>query len=125
MADPKPIRKPSIKTLRDKADALFSMRIRLRDQREIGHCHLCNKPIQCVSHLFTRSTYALRWDDRASFGSCSGCNCSHEYRPEIYTAWFIKKYGHELYLELESIHHKAEKVGRERIEEIIAMMRGG
>jgi len=42
----------------------------------------------------------------------------HEYQPEIYTSWFIDRYGAEVYHELVRESNTPKKLRAEDIEEI-------
>lgn len=71
-----------------------------------GRCVTCGKVenLQC-GHLITRARYGVRWDLLNCNVQCSGCNFRHEYNPEIYTRWFLNKYGQAEY---ESLCNKSE-----------------
>jgi hypothetical protein len=43
------------------------------------------------------------------------CNFLHEHKPEIYTAWFIREFGAEVYQQLVS---EAESVGKLSVEQL-------
>lgn len=71
------MRKPSRKTLKRKADKLFSEKV-----REVGMCELaglddikCGGNLQCM-HIIGRSNYNLRWD---SYNAICGCSGHHRY----------------------------------------------
>lgn len=50
-----------------------------------------------LGHLITRGANSVRFDFRNLHITCKKCNYIHEYRPEIYTNYFIKTYGAEEY----------------------------
>jgi hypothetical protein len=79
-------------------DKVFSEYIKLRDDRKCVICGTDKLP-QC-GHLITRSCSRLRWDPRNAACQCAGHNLQHEYRPEIFTTWFIQTRGLETYNEL-------------------------
>jgi hypothetical protein len=77
-----------------KADEWMSKYIRARDR----HCVTSGATENLTnSHLITRSKYATRWDEMNCHCQSSGENMRHEYQPEIYTDWWIRKYGEEAY----------------------------
>lgn len=86
------------KCLEIQLDKVFSEYIKLRDNY---HCVICNtdQSPQC-GHLITRSCSRLRWDPRNAACQCAGHNLQHEYRPEIFTNWYIQEHGLEVYKEL-------------------------
>ena len=95
------------KLLIKKADSLLSRYIIRRD----GQCVTCGSSSQLTNgHLISRVCFALRWDLRNCNCQCVGCNLRHEYRPEIYTQWFIRKYGVEEYEKMVQKSYQIEKV---------------
>lgn len=85
------------KKLISKLDKVFSEYIRKRDKR----CITCGHTEQLTnSHLITRSKYSVRWSELNCHCQCRGCNMLHEFQPEHYTNWFIKKYGLKKYQNL-------------------------
>ena len=86
------------KKLIKKLDDVFSKYIRARDG---GKCVLCGSDyILQAGHLITRRNYATRWDEDNVFAQCRSCNYTHVNHPEIYTSWYIGKYGAEAYQKL-------------------------
>lgn len=91
----------------DRADRYFSLYIRERDRR----CVVCNTTeLLTCGHLITRSFYATRWDPMNAFGQCKGCNFRHEHDPHPFTAYFLRRYGEEVYLELQRKSHEPYKI---------------
>ena len=75
----------------------------MRDVRLIQEkkCVTCGEdgskvPLQ-LGHLITRGANSVRFDWRNLHIQCKSCNYIHEFRPEIYTSWFIRTYGVEEY----------------------------
>ena len=117
------MRKKSEKTkLKDKIHSVMR-EIRLRDE---PRCVICgddgSKSCLQLGHLITRGANSVRFDWRNLHTQCLICNNIHEYRPEIYTLWFINKYGKEEYESLvrDSKQIKQWKMGelRELLEEM-------
>lgn len=98
ISKPKPVKQKSQrKRLIKRLDDLTREIVLVRDQR----CVTCGKieNLQC-GHLITRAKYGVRWDLKNCNVQCQGCNFRHEYNPEIYTRWFLNKYGLEEYQSL-------------------------
>ena len=99
-------------------NSTFSKYIRARD----GHrCGLCGSNTTLTnSHLITAECTALRWNEMNCHCQCRSCNIRHEHYPEIYTLWFIKKFGLEAYDELvtTSLMRKVPLPDEEKIEEM-------
>lgn len=85
------------KALEKELDRLTSLIVRKRD----GFCVTCGSRdnLQC-GHLIKRGRKWTRWDLRNCNCQCASCNIKHNYYPEIYTEWFIGKYGLDLYKSL-------------------------
>ena len=83
------------KQLIKRLDAAFSLLIRLRTQKEIGHCAFCPKPIEHCFHFITRAKYSIRWDAMNAIGSCAGCNYRNEFDPSPFIYYFIKRWGQQ------------------------------
>ena len=83
------------KCLEIQLDKVFSEYIKLRDDY---HCVICGTDQQPqAGHLITRSCARLRWHKLNGHCQCASHNLQHEYRPEIYTSWFIGTYGVDEY----------------------------
>lgn len=84
-----------------KADKALSEYVRERTKKMYGNCPLCEKkPVQCCFHFISRRRKILRWDARNVVGACHTCNYVEQNWPDLSRAWFIKKYGVDLYLSL-------------------------
>lgn len=55
--------------------------------------------MQC-GHLITRAKRSIRWDLRNCSVQCAGCNIKHEFYPEVYTRWYLGKFGEPSYHKL-------------------------
>lgn len=93
-AKPKKVKR---KTLRNKADKLFSAII-----RRVGYCEFANKdtihcggPLQCA-HIETRGNYAIRWRLENALCLCGGHHwwyTNHEKKwQEMIKKWFPIKW---------------------------------
>lgn len=78
----KKIKKPSIKTLRNKADKLYQELGRLNYDK----CLVCGKPMSCLHHYHPKSSCsALRYDLDNGIPLCAGCHFSHHNgNPDIH-----------------------------------------
>ena len=92
--------KKQLKRLTNKADKVFSLYIRERDNQLYNKvCPLCNKkPIQCCFHFVTRKRKSVRWDHQNSCGGCHTCNYLENYFSDLSRYWYIKKFGADQYL---------------------------
>jgi len=82
------------KKLIKQCDDLVSLIVRKRD----GRCVCCGSMENLTDgHLITRTCRIIRWDLTNNNCQCKGCNFRHEFRPEKYTQWWIKKYGMNAY----------------------------
>ena len=102
----------------NRADTAFSRYIRARDN---WVCFICGKTgydrdgvLQC-GHLITRSKHSVRWDERNAACQCSGCNRSHEFQPEIFTALWIEHHGVDAYHKLV---YDSNQIVKRSVEEI-------
>lgn len=101
---------PSRKALVKQLDLLYSKAVRNRDAKLTGGvCVLGCGPIECVSHLITRSKYSVRWDLDNGTGQCHSANFRHEFDPHIYTSWYINAKGLDAYNSLVEKSHKIAK----------------
>jgi rubredoxin len=77
---------------------IFSLYIRERDGYK---CVICGRTRESTviqnGHLITCSSGSTQFDELNCHCQCRDCNYTHEYHPEIYTSWFIKKYSLEAY----------------------------
>lgn len=111
------VRVTPIKNLERELDALLKTYVILRDKK----CVCCGtKENLTPGHLITRGAKSVRWDILNVACQCSGCNFKHEFRPEIYTQWFIKTYGNDLYDVLVERSRQPRKFTRTDLEQIKA-----
>ena len=104
-------RKKLIKDL----DVLVSLIVRARDKR----CVCCGSMERLTDgHLITRNCKIIRWDLTNNNCQCASCNFTHEFRPERYTEWWIKKYGLDAYEELVAQSKLTKKWTIEELENI-------
>lgn len=96
------MKKPTRKYLVKKLDDLTRKIIRLR---EPNYCVVCGSVESLnLGHIFSRKTYATRWDIEESGNchiQCAGCNFRHNDDALPYYNWYIKNFGQEKLNELE------------------------
>lgn len=113
----KRVKKPSLPKLMKKADKVFSEWIRNRDNHQ---CVVCGSTyIVQNGHLIARGKKATRFDEKNCNAQCSSCNYKHNFEPQHYTSWFIKKYGEQEYLNLVELSKTIKKFNRYELEELI------
>ena len=85
------MRKPSRKTLRNKADKLWSELVR---QRNKGRCEICSKLATNPHHIIGRKNLTLRHDPRNGVNLCYYCHVgsktSAHNDPLGFQDWLIK-----------------------------------
>lgn len=112
---------------KDLLDKVFSMYIRLRDQRRFGQCVICNqRPIACCFHFLPRGNTAIRWDADNAVGACCACNY-HEhmnrgraYSDDKYLSLHIRLIGEGRRQRLEQL---ARKPFKKSADELLDMKR--
>jgi hypothetical protein len=111
---------PSLKGLKAKADAVFSLFIRRRDKNKCVLCNLTHRDvnIQC-GHLIKRGKMSTRYDEINCHALCSGCNYKDNFEPQHYIIWFIHNYGSKPYEDLVDKSKKLVRANREFFLDII------
>ncbi|MGI5828440.1 MAG: hypothetical protein ACOX6V_05470 [Patescibacteria group bacterium] len=100
------MRKPTTKTLKLKADRLFSQLVRMRNVCE--WCGAKNDTLQCA-HVFSRKYLNTRWASLNCLCLCAKCHFKAHQEPVEFVE-FVKKYlGEETYAELRRLRHKIYK----------------
>lgn len=112
-------RKPSIKSLRNKLDRVFSEYIRGRDAGK--PCITCGKmvPLQC-GHFIKRQHLATRWDERNCAGQCVRCNLYLGGAQDEFAAAIVQKYGVSVLAQLLAKKHVTVKMTRSDYETMIS-----
>lgn len=117
---------PSISTLKNKLDDLFSRYIRFRDVGSIdGYCACvsCGKmfhyrELDC-GHFIPRGTLSIRWDEQNAHAQCHHCNRFREDAYIDYTLWMMDTYGEEVVERLRAEKHKTTYFRRNEYEIMI------
>ena len=106
-----------------KADAIFSIWIRTRDGYR---CVLCNSTVRVQNgHLIARGKRAVRFDVKNCNAQCSRCNYKHEFEPQHYISWFLRKWGEGEYLDLVDKSKPIYKFSRSELEDLCEKYRIG
>lgn len=113
-------KKPAVKTLRNKADKLWSQAVRQRD----GVCRRCGRGPEEITlqaaHVISRRYKAIRWDLRNGIALCMGCHHWGHKQPVEFDWWVQELIGKETY---ESLREEAlSYVGRVKkvdLEEVV------
>lgn len=99
--------KREIRKVRHAIDKQYSLYVRVRDHATCVVCGSRERP-QC-GHVFTADSLETRWDVGTdgvnAYCQCAACNCQHEYRPHLYHAWFIGRFGYSKFLAL-AVRHR-------------------
>lgn len=120
---------PSLSTLRDKLDTVFSKYIRLRDAMPSGtfRCISCGKikPLDQADagHYFSRIHMNTRFDEDNVHAECRYCNRFSADHLVGYRENLIKKIGEKRFLMLEVHAHQTKKWSSFEIEQLIKYYR--
>lgn len=122
----KPVKKTKTKKRKKKTerqlaeirlDALVKEIVLHRD----NHC-VCPPPVKghtqvrTPGHLISRGKESVKWDLMNVHEQCSGCNARHEHYPEIFTNWFIGKFGQGGYMSLVERSYRVNKLTLDDLE---------
>lgn len=109
-------KKPSIKTLTNKLDRIFSEFVRLRDSDSKGYCRCIScgkiqywKDVDC-GHYVNRGHMSTRYSERNCNAQCRYCNRFDEGNNIGYTRGLIGKHGVKVLSELEIKKHSMSKL---------------
>lgn len=81
----------------DRLDDLLHDIVVLRDRA----CVICGSTAELqAGHLFTRSYGRVKYDLMNVHCQCRSHNFLHEHKPDIFTKWFLDKFGKEAYDDL-------------------------
>lgn len=92
--------KPSVKTLRNRADKLWSLAVRQRD----GKCRRCGRTSPEVvlhgAHIISRRYKAIRWEPINGLCLCAGCHMWAHRFPVDFDWWAQELIGEDIYIDL-------------------------
>lgn len=112
---------------RDKADKLWSLAVRLRDN---WTCRRCNKKYKEKAlgyhphHIFTRSKFSTRFDLDNGLGLCSTCHDFAGEHPHDFKDWLISQPGWSLekWNELRYMSNQVKKIDYEITVKVLEAM---
>lgn len=110
-------KKTSRQLLEKQADVLVREIVLRRDR----FC-VCPAPknghgnVRTPGHLISRTRRSVRWSLLNTNEQCNSCNYIHEHRPEIYTEWFIRRFGFEMYQIMVETGEKSDKLSIEQLQ---------
>lgn len=113
-------RLPSIKSLKTKADNLFSLYVRGRDKK----CVMCQTANNLTAgHLIKRGKMATRYDENNVFALCATCNF-RDFHDSAYhdrfIQWYINRFGAKRYSCLVDKSWKIKQMKRQDFMDIIS-----
>ncbi len=122
----KPIKKKQKKLsyikLRRKLDKVFSIYIRTRDK---GVCFTCGvqKPIKQMQagHYISRSSLALRFDERNVNCQCMPCNVWKHGAMDVYALKLQAKYGDGILADLQRMKHQLTKFSTKELADMTGL----
>lgn len=113
-------KKPAPKTLKNKADKLFSLIVRAR-----GVCERCGRrppevTLQCA-HILSRKYIATRWDEKNALSLCVGDHHWGHQNPVEWMLWLEEMFGLDYIKDLRAkALQYAGRVSRVDYEELVA-----
>lgn len=118
-------KKPSLKSLKNKAWKTFSEWVRRRDADEGGtvHCVTCRKPLfwkeAHAGHFISGRTNAVLFHPDIVNPQCEVCNIWRGGNYVAYTLYMLDKYGREKVEEFEALRRQVKKLTRSDLEDLI------
>jgi hypothetical protein len=116
---------PSMSTVKDKFDKVFSQFIRLRDSDEngFGECCTCSKRIHWkeshCGHFISRRHLGTRWDERNTSLQCPYCNVYCQGQQYFFSVSIEKRWGRGTVNELINLSKQTVKLTKAEYEEMI------
>ena len=116
-------RKPTLSKLTKRADGVFSLWIRKRDN---GICICCGSRdnIQC-GHLIRRGRWSVRYHEDNCHAQCSRCNFKHNQYPDTMNVKVLAKIGAERFTTIYAESQVVKKKTRAELESIIQKYKEG
>jgi len=100
-----------------KLDKVFGDFIKARDKYRSVMSGSSDR-IQC-GHVFTRSHYSTRWDEKNAFAQTAGENMSHEDNAWPFYKWYQTQFGLNAFETLYAKHHTTVKFKNADLEDLI------
>jgi hypothetical protein len=119
-------KRPSIRTLKKKLDAVFSEYVRRRDTLDNGLVQCCScgkyfhwKNMDC-GHFVSRRVNSVRFDERNTGPQCRSCNRFHHGMAAGFALYIKKRYGEGT---IEELHRLSNEIKRFRVGELQEVMK--
>ncbi len=119
------MKKPTLKSLKNKLDRVFSEWVRRRGSDEGGtnNCVTCGalkywKELQ-AGHFYRRVHLGTRWDERNVWPQCGACNVLRRGNYASYARFMYGKFPKEVLDELDQLHRETVKLTRDYLEGLI------
>lgn len=123
-------KKPTLKSLKNKAWALCSRYVRLREADEGGyvHCYTCRAPIHAIQeaqagHAIPGRNNAVLLDDSICRPQCYACNCMRGGMHHIFATKLIRENGIEWWEKKLAGAREIVKLSRDDYEKKIAQFK--
>jgi len=118
------LKKPTLKTIKKKADQVFSQYIRkLKSKNGYCTCVSCGvvKPIKQMQngHYFPRNRLGTRFYEDNCNPQCPGCNIFKNGNYTAYASYMFKEYGSAFMEDLENLSRKTTKISVPEYQEMI------
>ena len=118
------MRKPTVQSLKNKLDKVFSVFVRQRGMRDENNvCVSCGavhhwKELQ-AGHFYRRQHLAVRWDPRNCWPQCFACNVWRRGNYASYSHFMWETQGKEVMDELKQLSRQTTKLTRDYLQEMI------
>jgi 5-methylcytosine-specific restriction endonuclease McrA len=108
------MKKPSIKTLRNKTDSLLTPWMKKKHKK----CLLCSAPVQVAHHHVHKSQSSrLRYEEDNLVWLCGKCHCALHNNESYYASKIVATRGLEWFARLEKMKREIVKTDRSFYEE--------
>lgn len=115
----------SVKTLKAKADVIWSLYIRLSEADATGYCRCCScgraypwKEVDC-GHFISRNHNLGRFKRENCHAQCKKCNRFREGNKAGYAVYLQKQYGPEIIEELNQLQYQVKRFEIDELQELI------
>lgn len=119
----------SVKTIKHKADELWSKYIRLSESDSTGYCRCCScdkvypwKEVDC-GHFISRNHNLGRYKRENCHAQCKKCNRFREGNKAGYAVYLQKQYGPQIIEELNRLQYKIKRFTVEELQELVCTIK--
>lgn len=118
-----PPRKPTVKSLRNKADKLWAKAVLARAG---GKCELCFDPAKDPHHIYRKERNAhLRYDYRNGMALCKRCHLQTRYDPMRIDMHIVAIRGFEEMEQLDALPHRDKPWSVKSLQHVIVGLEHG